>query len=300
MSTAEKYKNRYPIYIPSKGRYSTLITMKSLERLGINYNVMVEQHEYKLYKDSLEGRNFKHYTLLELPFSNHGKGSGIARNWAWNHSIENGHKRHWILDDNLQEFWRFEKNQRIRIESGAFFKACEDFVDRYENVQLAGLQYKFFVPDDYHHPPFIVNTRMMSCILIDNNCPHRWRGKYNEDVDLSLRVLKSGACTILFYNFLQGKMRTGLVKGGNTEELYGDGTFEKSKMLVDLHPDVVTLTRKYGRWHHEVNLKSFRNNMLKLKPDFVMPTEPNEYGMKLVYDYGLPTQRFVDNPPPRR
>jgi len=37
---------------------------------------------------------------------------------------------------------------------------------------------------------FRTAARVMRCILIDNACRHRWRGRYNEDTDLSLRVLK--------------------------------------------------------------------------------------------------------------
>ena len=52
-------------------------------------------------------------------------------------------------------------------------------------------------------PPFKANTRIYSCILIDNALPFRWRGRYNEDTDLSLRVLKAGLCTIQFNAFLR-------------------------------------------------------------------------------------------------
>lgn len=297
--TPEKYMNKYPIYIVSKGRWETRHTAKALERIGIKYFIAVEEHEYEKYQavtDPAKG------TVLKLPWSNHGKGSGPARNWVWEHSKAAGFKRHWVLDDNIQEFWRYNHNQRIRLDTGSFFRACEDFCDRYKNVMMAGLQYKFFVVDSYPYPPIIQNTRLMSCILIQNDCPHKWRGKYNEDVDLSLRILKDGYCTILFYTFLQGKMRTGTVKGGNTEELYGKGTFEKSKMLVDLHPDVVTLKRKYGRWHHHVDINKVRKMAGKLEyvDGYIPPKEPNNYGMTLVEDFGLPTQHRVDKPKPRR
>lgn len=141
----------------------------------------------------------------------------------------------------------------------------------------------------------------MSCILIQNDCRHRWRGKWNEDVDLSLRVLKDGDPTILFYAFLQGKLRTGTVKGGNTTEIYGDGTFKKSKMLVDLHPDVVSLTRRYDRWHHVVDMRPFRNNKLEYRDDFDPESVRgvNNYGMKLVNHYGTDQQYFMDKPESR-
>lgn len=295
MSTSDKNMPRYPIYILSKGRWESRLTMKALDRMGVPYRVTVEPQEYDKYAAVLPEDK-----LLVLPFSNHGKGSGPARNWCWEHSITEGHKRHWLLDDNIREFWRYNHNNRIRVDTGAIFRASEDFVDRYDNIALAGMQYKFFVIDDIKYPPIVWNTRMMSCILIENSTPHRWRGKFNEDVDLSLRVLKDGYATVLFYAFLCGKMRTGTVKGGNTEELYGDGTFEKSKMLVNLHPDVVRLVRRYGRWHHHVDISQFRDNDPKLKKDIVIPEETNEYGMVLVEDFGLPTQYRVDKPVPRK
>ena len=293
---SEKTTPRYPIYILSKGRSEYCHTMKSLNKMKLQYYVCVEPQEVEAYTKALDPR---YATVLELPFSNHGMGGGPARNWIWEHSIAQGDKRHWILDDNISEWWRYHNNKRYRCESGAIFRATEDFVDRFKNVPLAGLQYKFFVVDNsanYH--PFVLNTRLMSCILIENSCPHRWRGKYNEDVDLSIRVLKDGYCTILMYAFLAGKMGTQTLKGGNTEEIYGDGTFEKSKMLVNLHPDVVTLKQRYGRWHHHADLTGFKNNKL-IKVDnydeiIAKLPDYDEYGMTFVKGAGTDEVEKID------
>lgn len=292
--TSPEYYPKYPLIIISKGRADSRLTSKALENLGVPYYIAVEEHEYDLYCSVIDEKK-----VLKLPFSNHGKGSGPARNWIWDWSISQGYKRHWCIDDNIRQFRRFHHNQRIRLETGFFFRAMEDFVDRYENIRLAGPQYNFFVEDGYPYTPLLWNSRLMSCILIDNDCKHRWRGRYNEDVDLSLRVLKDGDCTALFYTFLQDKMNTGTIKGGNTTELYGNGTFEKSKMLAKLHPDVVRLTKKYGRWHHELNIRPFAKNMPILKPDAVIPKTRQEYGAVLVQDYGLPTQYITDKPTER-
>ena len=160
-------------------------------------------------------------------------------------------------------------------------------------------------------PPYVKNTRIYSTLLIDNACKYRWRGRYNEDTDLSLQVLKSGDCTIQFNSFLQGKAATQTVKGGNTEEFYHKevgldengvaivdeslevkdrynvaGTIAKSQMLVDLHPDVARLEWKFGRVHHYVDYGPFKANKLRLKKDVVIPEEINNYGMKLITDFG--------------
>jgi len=293
--TSKEFLPQYPVYIISKGRAKSRHTSKALEKMGVPYFIAIEPQEYDEYAAVIDPSK-----ILKLPFSNHGKGSGPARNWCWDHAISLGAKRHWLLDDNIAEFWRFHKNQRIRCDSGGIFKATEDFVDRFENVPLAGMQYKFFVVDNHDYPPFVLNTRLMSCILIENNCPHRWRGKYNEDVDLSLRVLKDGYCTILMYAFLAGKLKTGTVKGGNTEEIYGHGTFEKSKLLVNLHPDVTRLVHRYGRWHHHVDISGFKKNKLIPVKGLSISNEKNEYGMVLLENWGKETQRVVDAPSPRK
>ena len=292
-----KDQSRYPIYIISKGRASYgPHTAKALYDMGVDFKIVVEPQDVENYKKSPYIREDQ---ILELPFSNHGLGSGPARNWCWEHSKAEGHKRHWLLDDNIQTFWRLHKNRRYLVDKGsAIFRATEDFVDRFENVALAALQYKFFAVDSEDYAPYILNTRMMSCILIENSCPVQWRGKYNEDVDLSIRVLKEGLCTMMIYSFLCGKLRTGTVKGGNTEEIYNnyqdDASYNKSRMLYEMHPDCVELIERYGRAHHHVNLNKIinkfgqpaRQNVPILRKDIEIKNQVDNYGMKLYRNYG--------------
>jgi hypothetical protein len=226
--------------------------------------------------------------ILVLPFSNLGQGSIPARNWVWEHSIKEGHKRHWIIDDNIRYFYRLNENQKIRVKSDNFFLIMEDFVDRFENVPMAGPNYEFLITRKRKHPPFILNTRIYSCILLSNELKHHfmWCGRYNEDTDLSLRFLKAGCCTILFNAFLAKKVATMKMKGGNTDELYKrdekfDGRLEMAKSLRLQHPDVVKITRKWGRWQHQVDYRPFKKNKLILKPGIEIPQGINEYGMVL-------------------
>ena len=142
--------------------------------------------------------------------------------------------------------------QKVRIEDGVCFRVTEDLADRYENVALAGLQYEMFMPAlEGNVPPFLCNTRIYSCILIKNDIPYRWRGRYNEDTDLSLRALKDGWCTILMQAFVCKKITTMVMKGGNTESLYklpdADGRLLMAQSLQRQHPDVTKITRKWGR-----------------------------------------------------
>jgi len=278
-----------------------MITSKSLARMKVNHYIVIEPQDEEPYDKALDKFNIRDYvTLIVAPFSNHGDGPGRARNFAWDHSISIGAEKHWVLDDNISDFYRLHKNQRIRVESGIIFKASEDFIDRFDNVPISGFQYRFFIAPNQSYPPYVKNTRIYSTLLIDNNCKHRWRGRYNEDTDICLRVLKDGDCTIQFNSFLQGKAATQTVKGGNTEEFYhkegiekniwidgvnAEGTRNKSEMLVRMHPDVARMVWRYKRWHHYVDYSPFKKNELRYKKDIVLPKEPNEYGMKLVTNF---------------
>lgn len=270
---------KYPIYIVSKGRADSRLTSKALELINVPYRIVVEPQEYDDYASVINSDK-----ILVLPFSNLEQGSIPARNWIWEHSINEGYERHWVLDDNIEQFNRLNRNLQVKVTSGTIFKCTEDFVDRYENVALAGFQYDYFAKAKTLLPAFYTNTRIYSCTLIKNDIDFRWRGKYNEDTDLSLRVLKAGLCTVLFYAFIQQKAQTMTMKGGNTDNVYvdGDNRLKFAESLVEQHPDVVKVVWRFNRWHHQVNYKPFKNNRLIKKPGLVVPDGVNNYGMKLI------------------
>lgn len=283
---------KYPIYCISKGRAESRLTSRTLEEIGIPYRIVIEPQEYDQYAAVIDPSK-----ILVLPFSNLGQGSIPARNWVWEHSISEGHEKHWILDDNIRYFYRINRNTKLRVKSSAPLLVCEDFTDRFENVKISGLNYDYFVPSNAKKSPYTKNTRIYSCILIDNSVTHRWRGKYNEDTDLSIRVLKDGHCTILLNTFACGKVPTLTMKGGNTAHVYidGDNRYAFAKSLYDQHPDIVEVTQKFGRWHHTVNYSGFANNKFILKENLDIPKTPNEYGLRLVrIDENSIPQEFVD------
>lgn len=273
-------KNKYPIYIISKGRWDSRLTSKALDEMKQHYRIVVEPKEYDMY-----AQHIKADKIICLPdnFSEQNQGSIPARNFVWEHSINEGYERHWILDDNIEQFNRLNRNLQVKVLTGSIFTAAEDFVDRYENVALAGFQYDYFAKAKTILPAFYLNTRIYSCILIKNDLPYRWRGKYNEDTDLSLRALKDGWCTVLFYAFIQQKAQTMTMKGGNTDTIYnkGDNRLEFAESLVKQHPDVARVTWKFNRWHHQVNYKPFKKNKLIRKQNIEIKDQVNEYGMYL-------------------
>ena len=250
--------------------------------MRVPYRIVVEPQEADLYGSVIDRAK-----VLVLPFSNLGQGSVPARNWVWDHSREEGARRHWILDDNISAFYRFNKNAKVMVKTGATFAAAEDFVDRYSNAPMAGMNYHTFVDARSDRVlPVRINTRVYSCLLLSNSVNYRWRGRYNEDTDLSLRILKSGFCTILFNAFLADKVHTMTMSGGNTDQLYKqdsefDGRLAMAQSLQRQHPDVTTIVRKWGRWQHQVDYRPFKGNRLIRRKDVDMSAGVNNYGMKL-------------------
>lgn len=271
---------KYPVYIISKGRWESRLTSKALEKIKLPYHIVIEPQEYDQYAAVIDPKK-----IFVLPFSNLGQGSIPARNWVWEHSMGIGAERHWILDDNIYYFCRLNNNRKLHADTGAIFRAVEEFSDRYENVAISGMQYYMFASQKTKMLPVAFNTRVYSCILIKNDIPYRWRGRYNEDTDLSLRALKDGWCTVLFNAFLARKAQTMTMKGGNTEALYKldneDGRLLMAQSLQQQHPDVTKIVRKWGRWQHSVDYRPFKKNKLRLKPGIAIPEGVDNYGMVL-------------------
>jgi len=284
---------RYPIYVISKGRADTRLTVKALDLLSLPYHLVIEPPEYDAYAEHVPPER-----ILQLPFHDLGLGGIPARNWVWDHATEAGHARHWILDDNIDGFYRMHENRKWRVRDENPFVSIEDWVDRYRNVPMAGMQYQFFAPRREKTPPLRLNTRVYSCILLTNGAHVRpedqhllaWRGRYNEDTDLSLRFLKAGYVTALFNHMLCQKMPTMTMKGGNTEALYKlgvrddgaaqdsapedgstdpppdappDGRLLMAQSLCEQHPDVARVSWKWGRWQHHVDYRPFAGNRLQ-------------------------------------
>jgi hypothetical protein len=283
--------NLFPIYIVSKGRWEYIHTTKALEWMDVNYYIVVEKQEYDNYASVIDENKIlilpkkyqDNYDTYDTLGNTKSKGPGAARNFAWDHSIKEGYDWHWVMDDNIRQFYRLNKNRGYRVKSPIFFRWMEDFILRYKNIGMAGPHYQKFVIFKNGYKPFIINTRIYSCNLIRNDVPFRWRGRYNEDTDLSLRMLKNKWCTIQFNAFLQDKITTQHVKGGNTKEFYAkEGTLDKSKMLVKMHPDVSKLVWKFNRWHHHVDYSEFKKFKPIKKEDIDIKKGSNEGKIKLI------------------
>ena len=183
-------KNKYPIFIPSKGRYKTRHTMKTFDEFNYDYKAVIEPQEYDHYAAVMDEKK-----LLVLPFSN--KGLTKTRNWIWDYAENLGVEKFWTFDDNINGIYRLNNNLSVRSSTGVIIPIIENFVDRFENVGVAGMNYFMFVPRKAKIPPYTVNTRVYSNMLLNtkeknpDGTPFRNNLYYNDDTDLNIRILKN-------------------------------------------------------------------------------------------------------------
>ncbi len=302
---------RYPVYVPTKGRWDSALTIKALEYLKVPYYAVVQSQERLHYEPVV-----KTGEMLLLPEGL--DGLVPTRNWIFEHAVASGAERHWQLDDNIKQFYRYHENRQIRVSDGTCMRIAEDFVDRYENVAIAGFQYFMFIPRKKGgFPPYVFNTRVYSNSLINNSIPFRYRDVYNDDTDICLRALKAGWCTVQFNAFNAYKMPTMTIKGGNTPIYLGmeavaaawaahaascasctidvsptceegrailekDGRWRMAESLRRQHPDVTTVGRRFRRWQHYVDYRRFKGNVPILRPNVILPSGEDDYGLRLV------------------
>lgn len=281
-------KPKYPLFIVSKRRYKYNYTSKSLNEMGIDHYIIVEEEEYENYRNT----KVPTATLLILPktyqtdydtLDNLGdtitKGAGPARNFAWDYSIASGFKKHWMLDDNILGFFMLKNLVRFRCYNPSFFTMIEDFTDKYKNIGLSGCQYKMFIIDRNINPPFTLNKKISGVILIDNDLPFRWTGRYNEDIILSIKALENRYCTFTSNICLSNKMWTRQLRGGNTDELYKNGTEMKTDFLVNVYPKYCKKVIRYQRPHHALKFSKYFTHQLEKNPE-ITPTK-KDHDMRL-------------------
>lgn len=276
-------KNKYPIFIPTKGRYKTPQTINMFKSHNVDFKIVIEKQDYNEYSKIVDKSD-----IIVVPHQN--QGLTVTRNWIWDFAEKEGYEKFWTFDDNIGRVYRWNNNTRYQCKDGTYLRVIEDFSDRYENLYIIGMNYMCFCKSNDNIPPYYPNTRVYSNMLLTTkaklNNEEKLRNKlfYNDDTDLCLRVLKAGLPTIQINAFLIDKSQTMTTKGGMTDYYLSEecnGRLSFVQELYNAHPDVTTVTKKFNRWHHHVNYKPFKNNKLIKKQGLVLNDVVNNYGMQL-------------------
>ena len=253
------------MYIPSYKRAECTKTAALFKKHKVPFFLVVDENDREDYCRA----GYEEHLLL-LPFLNNGT-SYPPRNFIWEHSVSEGAKRHWQVDDNIFHFKRFTGKERQYIPPGVALRMIEEFSDQYTNIAIFGPNYSTFCMPYQSTPPVRFNCHIYSCMCIKNDLPFRWRGPWNEDVDLCLQSLVEGYCTIATQFVCQQKAATMTTKGGNTVSYSNlDSRAYGSRTLQAKWPGLVELTNKYGRPHFHIkkNWAMFRSNKLIKDPNY--------------------------------
>jgi hypothetical protein len=267
---------RFPVYIPTRGRPAHQLTARRLLDLGIRPRLVVEEAEAEAYAevnpdcDVLTWPASYMDTYERTPELDPHPTTGAAHNFAWDHSRQEGHTHHWIMDDNIQLFRaRSASGKTLPLADASPFRWHEDVMLSYRN--LAG--FALGLSHTFGSKPFSINTRLYCATLYRNDLHEygiRWRRGLNDDTVVSLDILKTGYwCTAESHMLIILKTPTSRTKrlpGGMTD-FYADGGFiRKAAEAIRLHPDCVKMVTRYGRVHHQLDYSQFTQRLIPVDP----------------------------------
>ncbi len=202
-------KNEYPIFIISKGnffrnkKYQPPKTAQYLEMINVDYKIVLEPQEAEEYAKSISKSK-----IIILPDEYLNKNQGI-KNFVHHYNIDKEESAYWILDDNINDYYWVDNNERYKVRDAFAFKFVEDLMNNYDNVYLAGHQYKMFCPPTDYRNVIHQNGRVFSSILIRTDTPSlNDEADIWNDNDLSIRILEKGLPTILSVVLTADKERT--------------------------------------------------------------------------------------------
>lgn len=264
----------FPVYIVSKGRYDKNLTHIILCKMEVKHYMVVEGSEYEKYKKAVDEN---YCELLILPEELCNTGCSInSRNYCLDHSVKNGFKRHWCLDDNINSIRiNTKENFRRRLINKFIFIYIEEILNKIDNIGIIGFSNGIFNFSN-RVENLVVNSHVYSFMLILNTENIRWRGRYNEDTDICLQYLKNGYNTVRTCRISYVKDCGGIKKrpkGGNTDMYKNTNLFEEFvDQLIENNKDIDIkkyFNKKWGRYHHEVNYEKFKFNDIEIKDGFI-------------------------------
>jgi len=229
---------KYPIFIPSRGRFDNCLTAKYLDEENLPYHLIIEPQEEVNYS-----KYFNKNKIIVLPENN--RGLSYSRNFIKDYSKSNNDDFHWQLDDRAISLIKNQSGKIIKEKASIAINMAKSFIDKYENIAIAGFAHSAF--GKYKKKPFDLNVQVYSFVLVSNKNNIKWRHGIQEDTDYALQVLTMGWCTVLFNIYQIYKHSTGKIKGGMTDFQYkGNGRLKQIKELQRRWGSEIKITKKFG------------------------------------------------------
>lgn len=199
--------NKYKIYIPSKGRPTTVKTSKTLE--GLNYILVVEPQDYDEY--------IKVYPRNQvLRLDKNDQGLAYVRNFIKKYSTDIGEEHHWQMDDDIEHF-KIRKQGAVKnqvVSPILAISIVEECHNKYINVAISGICADAFAFSKRY--AVHKNRLTYQCVLVSNNNNFEWDIGGVEDWHYTFTVLEHGQCTLAFHHIMTQTSPTMQNLGGST------------------------------------------------------------------------------------
>jgi len=206
-------KNKYTIYVPSKGRPSTT-TATVLSKIGLDYKLVIEPQDYDSYCKV-------HSPDKIVVLDKNDGGLRYARKFIKRYSRAAGEEKHWELDDDVEKFFIRPKGSTKNVVTDPLLcmSIVEYCMDMFSNVALSGIcSYAYAFSKNYAVQK---NRHVYQCVLFDNSVSVEDDCACAiEDWDHTLRVLEAGYCTLAFHHIMQQCTPTMKLPGGATTTVY--------------------------------------------------------------------------------
>ena len=149
-----------PILIPSKGRADKCKTALLLGNLS-NLFIVVEKQEHELYS---QNEDLKHYNFIILPEND--KGISYVRNYCLQITYKMGWDWFWMIDDDINNFYRREGSKLIK-DNKALFEAEKIIDSKTAQISLEYQQFAWCANKDY-----VLNSYNDVCVCINTRVCH--------------------------------------------------------------------------------------------------------------------------------
>lgn len=290
----EKYGMNYNIYIPSYERSEEAMTIKMLQRFGVdNWYVAVDPTQYAKYKEAFGPEKivirdifYKDTSMLDLASSvkspNTMHGTAGIYNFLLSFSRSIGEEKYWTMDDDFLGMAMKAKKGDAMMKAGEVydknnFYRCSNILSEYgfsESEFLCSIEE---LSKKMRNPGFVglekfgivfslpimwkLGTRVYSFYLSDNKIQINHFGNHNNDVITSLELSKRGYVNMLFEGICYNSGPT--QAGGGLTELYKKfGTLDKGKVLVRAVPNFAKISINYNRIHHVVDYNVYNKQRI--------------------------------------
>lgn len=201
-------KNKYHVYIPSKGRASHCLTALCLKDTDLDFTIVVEPQEYKEYLEHFPASN-----LHKL--KKNGQGLTYSRNSILKLSRRKGETAHWQMDDDIKRFMVRKDDKNVLVEPATSVRAVERYFDAHDGLGAIAHRYTSFAFS--YTTDYTYSNNPCSSQLLRNDMKAVWRKGTADDVDFALQVLTEGWATVIANRQLIDTVPHNKQKGGLTD-----------------------------------------------------------------------------------